>query len=358
MSNPIAGALNNQVPIGTYMKPDPNPASKYYGQTLALYTSTTSDSNATVSSNTQDYLPYLHYSGLGLMTHLNGSWANYNSLQAALFKRQGSLTYNLNYTWSKTLGIQGNNDPINIHNDYGVLSQDRSHAFNATYSYEVGQRFKGNKLVGGVLNGWMLSGLSGVQSGPNFQQSSGIGSNMSFGGTDTLSNPTVVVNGNNVTITRNTINSTNFLGAPNYTMYPKITCNPGAGLAKHQYINPSCFAVPNLPTIDPATGILTAVGGNGPTQMPYFHGPIWFNTDLAMSRTVRITEHQNAEIKVNANNFANHGLTSFDQNNNQNETLSSFTNGVLPTSGNGWTYGVPHENFGRRVIELTVRYNF
>jgi hypothetical protein len=361
MSNPISGSMNSQVPIGTYMKPDPNPASKYYGQTLAIYTSTTGDSNATVSSNTQDYLPYRYYSsgsGLGLMTHLNGAWANYNSLQAALFKRQGAFTYNLNYTWSKTLGIQGNNDPINIHNDYGVLSQDRSHVFNATYTYEVGQRFKGNKLVGAVLNGWMLSGVSGVQSGPNFQQSSGIGSNFSFGGTDNLTNPVVVVGGNNVTVTRNSINSSNFLGAPNYTMYPRITCNPGHGLGKGQYINPSCFAVPNLPTIDPATGILTAVGSNGQSQMPYFHGPIWFNTDLSASRTVKIRESQSAQVKVNANNFANHGLISFDQNNKQNETLASFTNGALPTSGTGWTYGVPYEHFGRRVIELTVRYNF
>ncbi len=361
MINPLSGSLNSQVPIGTYMKPDPNPASKYYNQTLALYSSTTGDANATVSSNTQDYVPYLDYSsgsGLGLITHLNGAWANYNSLQASVFKRQGSLTYSVNYTWSKTMGIQGNNDPINMQNDYGVLAQDRSHVFNATYTYDVGQRFKGNKLLGAALNGWMLSGLSGLQSGPNFQQSSGIGSNMSFGGTDSLTNPVVVVGANNVTVTRNAINSSNFLGAPNYTLYPKITCNPGSGLAKGQYINPKCFSVPNLPTIDAATGILTAVGSNGPSQMPYFHGPIWFNTDLSASRTVKIRESQSAQLKVNANNFVNHGLTSFDQNNNQNETLSSFTNGVLPTSGTGWTYGVPHEHFGRRVIELTLRYNF
>ena len=360
MTNPLMGSLNSQVPIGAYMKPDPNPTSKYYGQTLALYTSTTADANATASSQAQDYLPYVYYSsgnGLGIITHVNGAWANFNSLQAAYFKREGAFTYNLNYTWSKTMGIQGNNDPINIHNDYGVLPQDRSHVFNATYAYEVGQRFKGNKLVGGLLNGWMLSGLTGLQSGPNFQQSSGIGSNMSLGGTDSLANPTVVVNGKNVTITRNTIDSTTFLGAPKYTMYPKIKCNPGTGLAKGQYINPSCFAVPDLPTIDPATGIMTAVGGNGQSQMPYFHGPIWFDTDLAVSRTVRITEHQNAQVKMSATNFINHGLSSFDQNNKNNMALS-FSNGALTTSGNGWQYGVPTEHFGRRVLELSLRYNF
>ncbi len=361
MTNPLMGALNSQIPIGTYMKPDPNPASKYYGQVLALGTSTTGDSNATVSNNTQDYVPFTHYSSLGLITHVNGAWANYNSLQVAYFKRQGALTYNLNYTWSKTLGINNTSaDPVNLKNDYGVLSQDRSHVFNATYAYEVGNRFR-NKLVGGTLNGWMLSGITGLQSGPNIPESFSM--NMGFGGTDTLSNPTVVVGGNNTTITRNSIGSTYFLGTPNYTLFPKLTCNPGSGLTKGQYINPKCFAVPNLPTIDPNTGVLTALGGNGQSQMPYFHGPIYFDTDLAASRTIRVTEHQNAQIKFSATNFVNHALTSFDQNNPNNLNLS-LSNGVLTTQGGGlpnggqWNYGVPNEKFGRRILEMSLRYNF
>jgi hypothetical protein len=363
MTNPLMGAMNSQVAIGTYMKPDPNPKSKYHNQTLALYNSTTGDSNATVSSNTQDYLPYRYYSsttGLDLITHANGAWSNYNSLQASLFKRQGAFTYNLNYTWSKTMGINAYNngsaaDTINLKNDYGVLNQDRSHVFNATYAYEVGQRFKTNKLVGAVLNGWMLSGLTGLQSGPDFPESSSM--NMGFNGTDNLVNNKVTVGTSTVTMTNNTISSTYFRGTPNNILFPKLTCNPGSGLAKNQYINPKCFSVPSLPTIDPATGILTALGGDGQFQMPYFHGPIWYNTDLAVSRTVKIRESQSAQVKMSATNFANHGLTSFDNNNNKNEALN-YSSGVLTTSGTGWTYGVPYERFGRRVLELTFKYNF
>jgi hypothetical protein len=361
MTNPLVGNLNNQLPIGTYMKPDPNPASKYYGQVLALSNSANGDSNATVSNNLQDYVPYLHYSGLGIISHVNGAWSNYNSLQVALFKRQGSLTYNLNYTWSKTLGIPNTSpDPLNLKNDYGVLGQDRSHVLNASYAYEVGNRFKG-KLVGGALNGWMLSGISGVQSGPDIPE--GFSPNMGFGGTDTLTNPTVMVGTTSTTITRNAINSTTFLGTPSYGIFPKITCNPGSGLSKGQYINPKCFSVPSLPTIDPNTGILTAVGGNGQGQMPYFHGPIYFDTDLSASRTIRVTEHQNAQIKFSATNFVNHALTSFDGNNPNNLNLS-LSNGLLTTTGGGlpnggqWNYGVPNEKFGRRVLEMSLRYNF
>jgi beta-glucanase (GH16 family) len=60
---------------------------------------------------------------------------------------------------------------------------------------------------------------------------------------------------------------------------------------------------------------------------------------------------------MSATNFANHGLTSFDNNNNKNEALN-YSSGVLTTSGTGWTYGVPYERFGRRVLELTFKYNF
>jgi hypothetical protein len=361
LTNPLMGALNSQIPLGTYMKPDPNPASKYYGQVLALANSTTGDSNATVSNNLQDYVPFTHYSTLGLISHVNGAWANYNSLQAAFFKRQGSLTYNLNYTWSKTMGINTSSaDPFNLKNDYGVLNQDRSHVLNATYAYEVGNRFK-TKLVGGALNGWMLSGITGVQSGPDFPENFSM--NMGFGGTDSLTNSTVTVGSTNTAITRNTINNTTFLGTPSYTLFPKLTCNPGMGLTKGEYINPKCFAVPALPTIDPNTGVLTALGSNGQSQMPYFHGPIYFDTDLSASRTIRVTERQNAQIKFSATNFLNHALTSFDQNNPNNLNLS-LSNGVLTTQGGGlpnggqWSYGVPNEKFGRRILEMSLRYNF
>jgi hypothetical protein len=143
--NPISG------PIGTYMKPDRNLASQMYGQVLPVST--------IGSTYGQDYLPYPNYAGLNLINH--GAWANYNALIVAWNKQQDSLTYNLNYTFSKTMGIISNAiDPININNDYGILNADRTHVLNASYSYEVGNRFKKNKLEGAILNGWMISGIT------------------------------------------------------------------------------------------------------------------------------------------------------------------------------------------------------
>ena len=359
LGNPITGNLNAQVPIGTYMKADPNPASQYYGKILPLNASNTSDANAAVTKNLQDYLPYPNYSGLNLMTH--GAWANYNALLVAWNKQQGSLTYGLNYTFSKTMGIIGNAiDPINIKNDYGVLNSDRTHVLNATYSYEVGNRFKKNRLEGAVLNGWMISGITSLQSGPPIQQSFSL--NMSLGGTDLTTDLIDPTTKND--FGTNTVKNSNYLGTPNYTLFPKLTCNPGKGLKSGQFVNPSCFSLPTAPqfgTSGANEGVLLALGGNGPSRMPYFRGPAYFSSDLSSSRTIKIHENQNVQIKFSATNFLNHAMTSFDQSNNQNLALN-YTTGALATTGsaNGstWVYGVPNEKFGRRVLEMTLRYNF
>lgn len=355
LGNPITGNLNAQVPIGTYMKPDPNPASQMYGKVLPV---------STINSNyLQDYLPLPNYSGFNLITH--GAWSNYNALLVAWNKQQGALHYNLNYAFSKTMGILSNGiDPININNDYGVLNSDRTHVLNASYSYEVGNRFKKNKLEGAILNGWMISGITALQSGPPIQQSFSL--NMGLGGTD-LSSDVKLLNPDGSTKTdfgTNTLTTSNYLGTPNYTLFPKLTCNPGKGLKGGQFVNPGCFSLPTAPqfvTSGPNMGVLAALGGNGQSHMPYFRGPAYFSSDLSTSRTIKISENQNVQIKFSATNFLNHALTSFDQSNGQNLSLN-YTTGQLATtgsaSGSNWVYGIPNEKFGRRVLEMTLRYNF
>jgi hypothetical protein len=336
--NPLTAQLNSQVALDAFTKPDPNPASPYYGQLVPVKT--------ILNSTPNDYQPLLHYTTMNLINH--GAWSNYNALQAAWSKREGHLTYNLNYTFSKMMGINTTADPFNMHNDYGILSGDRTHVFNASYAYEVGNRFK-SKPGAVALNGWMISGITSLQSGPPIQESFSM--TMGFGGTDTLSSNNSV----------NSISGSYFLGSSGYSLMPKLTCNPSKNLISGQYINASCFSIPSLPTFD-ANGVLTAVGGNGQIEMPYFRGPMYFSSDLALSRTIKVTERQNVQIKFSATNFLNHPLASFDQDNANNLNLN-YSAGVLTTSGTGngggWHYGVPNEKFGgRRVMEMSLRYNF
>jgi hypothetical protein len=322
----------NRIPIGAFMNPDPNPQSPNYNQLMPV-----SKITGTVL---QDYFPLTHYTSMNVIRH--GAWANYNAMQVSWSRQQGALTYNLNYTWSKTLGINGTEDPINIHNDYGILGQDRTHVFNASYAYEVGNRFNRSRLEATVLNGWMISGISSIQSGAPLQESYSM--NFGLGGTNTLSSD------------QNSVNSTFYLGSSSYSLEPKLTCDPSAGRKNGQLINPNCFSLPTMPQFD-SNGVLTGLGGQGPYQWPYLRGPAYFTNDLSLSRTIKVSERQSAQIKFTGMNFLNHALKSFDQNNNSNINLN-FQNGVFVTSGAGWAYGIPNEKFGRRVLEISARYNF
>ena len=319
----------NKIPIGAFLKPDPNPESSNYGQQFSI--------DNIKDTVLQDYRPLTHYTGMNVIRH--GAWANYC---AAGFMAQagGALTFNFNYTWSKHLGINGTEDPINIQNDYGILGQDRTHAFNASWAYEVGDRFKNNRLEAAALNGWMISGIDTVQSGAPLQESFSMN----------------LVQGSNAHSTYNTISSKYYLGSPDYALMPNLACNPASGLRGGAYINAKCLTAPATPQFD-GNGVLVALGGQGPYHMPYLRGPDYLTNDLSLSRSVRISEHQNVQIKFTGMNFLNHALTSFDQNSANNLNLN-FTKGVLAASGTGWTYGVPNEKFGRRVLEMSLRYNF
>jgi hypothetical protein len=98
---------------------------------------------------------------------------NYNSLQAFASKRAGFMTFTLAYTFSKALGdSNGNNQTLenwrnNAYN-YGSLSNDRRHAFVASFVLQAPD-FKGhNFLVREAVGGWQVSGVARLQSGAFF----------------------------------------------------------------------------------------------------------------------------------------------------------------------------------------------
>ena len=48
-----------------------------------------------------------------------------------------------------------------------MQSGNRTHIFNAAYSIELGNPVRNNKIAGGFVNGWQLSGITQLESGPN-----------------------------------------------------------------------------------------------------------------------------------------------------------------------------------------------
>jgi hypothetical protein len=327
----------NRTPLGAYFKPDPVTGTQYC---LAPFITTGCTGSGIPGDAAVDYRPY-NYGSIQVNTH--ASYANYNALQMSWQKQSGRVTWLVNYTFSKTMGIRdgqtdngtGANgaivDVFNLKNNYGVLGYDRTHIFNAAYVIRLPEPVKGNsfgeKVAKGVVNGWQISGITQLQSGTPIQPNTGGNLNAQWPGgwSDT------------------TVMGTDAFGGG---LYPVLTCDPRYGVTSGQYFNPNCFAPP------------TKQGQLGAVIWPYIKGPAYFDSDLGLYKTFRITERHSLEFRAQAFNFLNHPLPDFTLNGS--DLQLSFNNGgvLSMTNVNSATTGKPMYTRGRRVMEFSIKYMF
>lgn len=351
------GNLQNQnvIPLGAFFKPDP-----LTGVTNPAYNITAGIVN--------DYRPYPNYQQVDVPSHTN--WANYNAMQVSLNKQSGSLVFGVNYTWAKSMGVRGNYDtgniadPVNPHHDYGVVSYDRPQVINFNYSYQEGIKFHGLRELGWVLNGWELSGITTITSGPDLAILNG-SSNFSFS-----AGASYYTNSNRTTSVSIPVGAQEWLGSSDYTLQPTVTCDPRASLhtkilsgnmPSRQYVNGSCFAIP-------------AQGTQGWWNLPDVHGPAYLKSDLSVYKDIQINDRQNLQLRASGFNFLNHPISSFNNNNLVALDLTYADPACNATTGAGCFYsqqtalaGMQLENAGFgytpyragvRIVEFGVKYNF
>ena len=135
---------------------------------------------------------------------------------------------------------------------------------------------------------------------------------------------------------------------------PTQLCNPKSGLGSQQYMKASCFGVP-------------AIGTKGLRVFPYLSGPSYSNTDLTVYKSVHVAAKQTVEFRAAAFDAFNHALWEF--NNSKYTSLNfsttdnaTFTNLSANTAtngiGGGQNWGQTYYKTGRRVLELSAKYNF
>ncbi|MCX6631039.1 MAG: TonB-dependent receptor [Candidatus Solibacter sp.] len=302
-----AGSNINLVPVGAML------SSKNGG----------ADPNSLTADN---FRPLKGFSDLGLAT--NAAYASYNALQATWVRQKGRYTINMNYAFGKAMGIVNPSlDQFNLSNNYGVQPSNRKHIFNAAYSIELGSPAK-DKVLAGFINGWQLSGITQIQSGANLTGFSG-GQNFSLN-----------LNGAKIPGTAFNVSNVSLLGTNDIQLNPTLTCNPTSGLGKNQFINPSCFSFP------------TAIGQNGPSVLPAIYGPAFFNSDLGLFKNFQFKESKKLQFRVNATNFLNHPLWSF---NGSNLNLGFDANtGKVNTP----LFGTVTQKQGHRIVQLAVKFYF
>jgi hypothetical protein len=339
------GNLSNQnyIPLGGLFHPDP----------LTGAVTQAGSSQQVIA----DYRPYPNYSSVFVPNHIG--YGNYNSLQVSYNKQKGAFIYGANYTWSKALGVRGDyrtgavGDPSNLRNNYGYLGFNRNNIVNATYSWQVGNLYKGNRYVGWVLNQWEFSGITGLQSGPDVAVLTG-GGNFGLSAAISYTAPGAT------TATSVSTGNTAFLGTPDITLQPVVKCDPRLNLHSNplygrQYFNGSCFALPQY-------------GTNGDFELPDVHGPAYFNTDLTVQRTIKLHEKQNLQFRIAGFNFLNHPLPAFAGGTNLGLNLGfGLPAGYVATSPqaafaaavqNSANFGYTPYKQGYRIVEVGARYNF
>ena len=280
------------------------------------------DPSSLVANN---FRPLKGFSNVNLATH--GTYANYNSLQATWARTRGRYTLSLNYTFGKALGIISSSfDPFNMRNNYGVQASNRTHIFNLASSVELGNPAR-NKIAGGVVNGWQVSGILQLQSGANLTGNRG-------------NNFSANLNSYKIPGTTFNVSTTSLLGSSDIALRPLLTCDPTSNLAAHQYVNGSCFAIP------------THLGENGPTTLPVIYGPAFFDADLGLFKNFDIREGKRLQFRFNGYNFLNHPLWSFPGSANLTVGFNGST-GQINTPLFGYA-----QKQGRRIVQLAVKFIF
>ena len=280
----------------------------------------------------QQFRPYSNYQTINA-TETAGK-SQYDSFQASLNRRVGLVSLQLNYTFSKAMATS---TYAGAFADYGtseywsVAPFDRAHVFNAAYVFTLPKLAKSNRLLGGIVNGWEISGITQVESGA--QLTAATGANLGLA---------------------NAASGVTLVGSPDVTAAPVLLCNPTKGLKSGQYLNPNCFGLPSA-------------GNIGNTRFPYMAGPMYWGSDLTLVKQFAVKEHQILQFRFSAFNFMNHALSSFNNGDNNLKLNFDSSTGKLSNATDTThacpgpacaAFGYANYFYGHRILEMGVKYSF
>jgi len=254
----------------------------------------------------------------GIAQNLFGANSIYNALQASLIKRTShGLTLNLNYTWAHCLDTMSNEGSVtggfnpNTSNSqitpgvpvsslYGDCDYDIRNSLNGNYIFQIPTLVHNNKILGGIVNGWQISGDLFIHSGYPFSVT---GPGFSAGGNGVFNGSTPGIFLANPT------------GASVYAKWQTGLPSQTPGKAEIQWLNPNAFTA----VVDATTGNCYAgeVGaspvGNTAATCQYtdngrnsVFGPGYWNTNFFLGKNFKLSERATFRIEAQAYNVFNH----------------------------------------------------
>ncbi len=206
---------------------------------------------------------YQDFSLIGLYESSNNT--NYHSLQLNAEKRFGrGLSVLASYTWSKKFDDYGWNNPDNRRFSYGISGEDVPHNFRFSNVWDI-PRLKVPRALGVLVNGWMVNSIITWQSGFPFSISSG--RDNSFTGVNR--------------------DRADFLGGE-----ASLGSGRPHGDLIARYFDTSKF-VPN------------AIGTFGNSGKSILRAPRYFNTDIGVLKSNRLTERVSLQFRAEFFNIFN-----------------------------------------------------
>jgi hypothetical protein len=199
-----------------------------------------------------------------------------------------------------------------------VLRYDRTHILNLSYNYAAPDLTSKGGVLGGILNGWQISGIS--------TYASGLPINISFSGGDLPSDsmgqawwgtPDHVgyrIQGN--------------VGSQDAAIAPTFSCNPaGSGSdVGEKILNVGCIGIP-------------AFGQSGPFVSPYYlRMPSRMNHDITLFKNFGLGGERKLQFRVGAFNILNQAVPGVD--------IAGDVDFALQTTCNRRVNGVPNGTGG------------
>jgi hypothetical protein len=247
--------------------------------------------------------------------------AYYDSLQAKVMRRfRGNSFVGLSYTWSKTIDFTDDEElnfllfpfPAYAPKARGLASFDRPQNLRLYGTYSLpfghGQRWATSGVFNHILGGWQTNWILSKVSGSPFTITAPNGSFGAAGSTETA----------------NQSGPVNIIGAT-----PRAGCRTGDLTCS--YFNPSVFSAPVGPVF-------------GNVGRDTVRGPGFFNLDMSLFRTFKLTERFGLQFRAEA-----FGLTNTPHFNNP--------NGGFQNPGVG-SFGVITGSSGQRVVWIAAKVTF
>lgn len=262
----------------------------------------------------------------GITNQLSDSNSSYSSLQLSLTKRTSyGLTMTNAYTYGHCIdngsGLRTNSNPFNSRLDRGNCDTDIRHSYVGSVLYEL-PWFRDQKgFFGHVLGGFSISTVVTLQTGLPFD----------------------IIDGGDRSLTGAGDDRPDYIGGTVQFVDPRKNA---FGLL-NSYFNgtggatPTGAGNPNFARVGSGPSVAQGAGRYGNLGRNVFHGPGVLNTDLRLSKSIRVTEHQSLTLRGEAFNFFNH-TQFFNPDGNINDT----------------TFGQISTAHDPRLLQISAQYRF